>query len=126
MNPDRNVYYIAGETKAVIREKVRQVTNKSKNNIIVASVQVFAVGTNIPSLDVVLFSQNQKSKIKVIQAIGRVLRKTKRKNKALLIDIVDDLTWKRKQNYGMKHALKRLEIYDNEEFDYDIKEIDLK
>jgi superfamily II DNA or RNA helicase len=121
----RDIYFIYGNTKAEIREEAKRLTKLSKDNIIVASGQIFATGVNIPSLDVVLFGQTQKSKIKVVQAIGRVLRKTKTKRNALLIDIVDDLVWKRKQNYSMKHALKRLEIYDSEEFDYDIKEIEL-
>jgi superfamily II DNA or RNA helicase len=125
MKLDRNVHYVSGETKAEVRKQTRLISTKDNNGIIIASIGVFATGINIPSLDYVLFAQTQKAKIKVLQSIGRVLRKTKTKNKAVLIDIVDDLTWKRKQNYSMKHGIERMEIYDKEKFDYNIKEIDL-
>ena len=121
----RKIYYVAGSTKVEVREQVRKVTNLDRNAIIVASLQVFSTGINLPALDYVIFGQTFKSKIKVLQSIGRVLRKTEKKNKAVLIDIVDNLTWRRRKNYAFKHALDRISIYDKEQFNYDIKEIDI-
>ncbi len=122
---ERQIYYIAGETKADIREEVRKLTSLDKNAIIVASLGTFAIGINIPNLNTIIFGQNFKSKIKVLQSIGRVLRKTDKKNKATLIDIVDNLQYKRRKNYALKHAMERIKIYDKEGFEYNIKEIDI-
>ena len=122
---DRKIHYVAGSTKSKVREEVRKIASNDTNGIIVASLGVFATGVNIPSLDYCIFAQPFKSKIKVLQSIGRILRRTEQKNKAILIDIVDDLTWKRKRNYSLKHALSRIDIYEKEGFDYNIKEIEL-
>ena len=125
MELDRNVYYVAGATKSAIREEVRKITADDVNAIIVASLGVFSTGINIPSLDYCFFAQPFKSKIKVLQSIGRILRKSETKNKAFLIDLADDLTWRRKKNFSLKHALQRIEIYEKEGFDYTIKELDI-
>jgi superfamily II DNA or RNA helicase len=125
LNLERKIHYVAGSTKSQIREEVRKITADDNNGIIVASLGVFSTGINIPSLDYCIFAQPFKSKIKVLQSIGRILRKSDTKNKAFLIDLADDLTWRRKRNYSLKHALQRIEIYEKEGFDYIIKEIEL-
>ena len=61
-----------------------------------------------------------KSKIKVLQSIGRMLRMHKEKEEAILYDIVDDLSIKSYQNYTLKHFVERCKIYDAEQFEYDI------
>ena len=126
LNPDRKVHYVAGTTKATIREEIRKIAIDDTNGIICASFGVFAAGINIPPLDYIIFAQPSKSKIRVVQSIGRVLRKAKGKNKAVLIDLVDDLVWRRRKNFAMKHGMSRLEIYDREGFRYSVTEIDLK
>ncbi len=120
--PDRNIYYVAGSTKSEIRENVRKLTSIDSNAIVVASLGVFATGINIPGLDYCIFAQPFKSKIKTLQSIGRILRKTHTKSIAYLIDIADDLTWRRKKNYSFKHALERISIYNKEGFEYKINE----
>jgi superfamily II DNA or RNA helicase len=123
MNLGRKVHYVAGSTKSEIREQVRKITSDDTNGIIVASLGVFSTGINIPSLDYCIFAQPFKSKIKVLQSIGRILRRTGKKDKAFLIDLADDLTWRRRRNYSLKHALQRIDIYEKEGFDYNITEI---
>ena len=66
-----------------------------------------------------------KSKISVIQSIGRGLRKTDTKFECNLYDIADDLSWKSKKNYSMLHFLERMKIYNNEKFDYKIFNVNL-
>lgn len=125
MNMDRKVHYVAGSTKSQIREEVRKITADDENGIIVASLGVFSTGINIPSLDYCIFAQPFKSKIKVLQSIGRILRKSATKSKAVLIDLADDLTWRRRRNYSLKHALQRIEIYEKEGFEYNIIELEI-
>jgi superfamily II DNA or RNA helicase len=61
-----------------------------------------------------------KSKIKVLQSIGRMLRQHKTKEYAVLYDIVDDLSIKSHKNYTLKHFEERVKIYNQEKFDYKV------
>ena len=121
---DRNIFFIAGETSVEDREKIRQVT-EVENSIIVASSGVLSTGVNIKNLQTLIFAHPYKGKIRNLQSIGRVLRLDDKNNKAILFDIVDDLSWKKRHNYGIKHWKERVNTYLNEKFDYMCKEITL-
>lgn len=80
-----------------------------------------STGVNIPKLHEVILYANSKSKIKVLQSIGRGLRKHKTKSKIVLYDIVDDLSYPNKKgkpilNYLMKHWQERMAYYTEQEF----------
>jgi superfamily II DNA or RNA helicase len=115
---DRNIYFIDGSTKAEIREETRHAIESDTNAIIVASLGVFAMGINIKNLENIIFTTPSKSRIRVLQSIGRVLR-IGDSNQATLYDIADDLCWKKThKNFSYKHFLERLNIYIEEKFDY--------
>jgi superfamily II DNA or RNA helicase len=125
--PERKFYYLDGSTKPAEREEIRRkVIEEDTNACILASAPLFAVGVNIPSLKYLINAQPYKSKIKVIQSIGRTLRKHENKDGAVIIDVVDDLCSGKKENHTYKHAKHRLKIYQKEQFAYAIKEIELK
>jgi superfamily II DNA or RNA helicase len=67
-----------------------------------------------------------KSKIKVLQSIGRMLRMHEEKTEAILYDIVDDLSYKSKNNYTLEHFFERIHMYDNEQFQYKVYNVRLK
>ena len=64
--------------------------------------------------------------VRNLQSIGRGLRLGDNKVNATLYDISDDLTHKSKENYTLKHFQERINIYNEEEFDYEIHNINLK
>jgi superfamily II DNA or RNA helicase len=66
-----------------------------------------------------------KSKIKVLQSIGRMLRMHEEKEEAVLYDIVDDLSYKSQANFTLNHFLERCKIYDAEKFDYSITSVNI-
>tara|TARA_Y100001936_G_C16080033_1_gene677038 strand:+ start:1706 stop:3199 length:1494 start_codon:yes stop_codon:yes gene_type:complete len=119
---DRNVFFIAGETGVEDREKIRQMA-EVQNSIIVASSGVLSTGVNIKNLQSLIFAHPYKGKIRNLQSIGRVLRLDDKDNKAILFDLVDDLSWKKHQNYGIKHWKERVKTYTSEQFDYNFREI---
>jgi len=121
---DRNIFFIAGETSVEDREKIRSLA-EVENSIIVASSGVLSTGVNIKNLQTLIFAHPYKAKIRNLQSIGRVLRLDDKDNKAILFDIVDDLSWKAHQNYGVKHWKERVNTYLAEQFDYICKEITL-
>ena len=124
LKTDRNIFFIAGETSVEDRENIRQIT-EVENSIIVASSGVLSTGVNIKNLQSLIFAHPYKGKIRNLQSIGRVLRLDDKENKDILFDVVDDLSWKKHQNYGIKHWSERVKTYTNEKFEYNIREITL-
>ena len=122
---DRPVYFIHGGTEAEDREKLRKVAEKSTNAVIVASYGVFQEGVSIINLHSIIFAHPSKSKVRVLQSIGRVLRTGENKSTAKLYDIVDDLRTEDRVNYSMQHYLERFALYQRESFDVKIHQVEL-
>jgi superfamily II DNA or RNA helicase len=122
---DKQIFYISGEVDGIHRDEIRYKINNSKNSITIASEGTTSTGVNIPELNNIIFASPSKSRIKTLQSIGRVLRKTKNKTKATLFDISDDLTWNNKKNYTLFHFMERIKIYNEEQFDYKIYKVSL-
>ena len=121
---DRKVFFIHGGTDTDTREQIREITEKETNAIIVASYGTFSTGINIRNLHNVVFASPSKSRIRVLQSLGRGLRRTTMGQlHTTLIDIADDFTYKDKKNFTLNHFLERINIYNEEEFDYEIDRI---
>ena len=116
----RKVFFVAGETDVDDREMIRGIVEKEDNAIIVASYGTFSTGINIKSLKNLVFASPSKSRIRILQSIGRQLRKSESKDIAKLYDIADDLHWEDEANYTFKHFMSRLKLYDEEGFPYKI------
>ena len=123
---DRKVFYIYGGVETEEREKARAIVENENDAIIVASYGTFSTGINIKNLHNIIFASPSKSRIRNLQSIGRGLRLGHNKINATLYDISDDLTHKSKENYTLKHSQERINIYNEEEFDYEIHNINLK
>lgn len=118
------IYFVSGKTEADDRERVRQLTEKNNGVIIVASLGVFSTGVNIKNLNNIFFASPFKSIIKLLQSIGRGLRKADNGLPCFVFDIGDDLsTSKTKKNYTLRHLINRIETYHREKFKYKITEI---
>ena len=123
---DRKVFYVHGGVDSEEREEVRSIVDREADAIIVASYGTFSTGINIKNLHNVVFASPSKSRIRNLQSIGRVLRKGKGKNKAMLYDIADDISVKGKKNYTLNHLVERVKIYNEENFKYEIRTVYLK
>lgn len=122
---DKNIFFMCGDTKAELRENIRQhVKNNHSDNIILASSGVFSTGVNIPALHNVIFASPTKSKVRVLQSIGRVLRRHNSKEAAVVYDIADKI-YTRKNCYVYSHFQERYKYYIEEDFDVKYYEIDL-
>ena len=122
---DRKVFYVYGGTDTQTREEIRSITENEKDAVIVASYGTFSTGINIRNLHNIVFASPSKSRIRVLQSVGRALRLGDNKDAARLVDIADDFTHKGKQNFTLRHFMERINIYNEEEFDYDIKQISI-
>tara|TARA_B100000900_G_scaffold71647_1_gene56994 strand:+ start:1222 stop:2694 length:1473 start_codon:yes stop_codon:yes gene_type:complete len=114
----RKIFFVSGETAATDREAIRAIVEKQKNSITVASLGTFSTGINIRNLHNIVFASPSKSQIRVLQSIGRGLRKTDDGKSTTLYDIIDDISWKSKKNFGILHADERLRIYGREKFNH--------
>ena len=123
---DRKVFYVYGGTDTKTREDIRAITEKEKDAIIVASYGTFSTGINIRNLHNIVFSSPSKSRVRTLQSIGRGLRKSESKDTATLFDIADDFSYKSKRNFTINHFQERINIYAEEEFDYEITRIRIK
>lgn len=122
----RKVFYVSGEVDASDREKIRGIVEKEKNAIIVASLGTFSTGINIRNLHNIVFGTPSKSQVKVLQSIGRGLRKSDDGSTTRLFDISDDLSSRGHRNFTLNHSGERIKIYSREGFRYKIYPINLK
>jgi superfamily II DNA or RNA helicase len=121
-----NVFFVAGEVEAEDRENIRAIAEQTDNAIIVASYGVFSQGINIKRLHNIIFASPTKSRIRTLQSIGRGLRRGDDKDECRLFDIADDLTYRNKKNYTLKHLIERVKMYNTESFPYELHNIELK
>jgi len=122
----RPVFFVHGGVDGEDRETIRELLKTEQNAIVVASAGTFSTGVNIPSLRNIISASPSKSKVRTLQSIGRVLRKSADKNGATLYDIADDLTWKTRKNFTIQHFVERMKIYNEEKFDYKIYPVNIK
>jgi type I site-specific restriction endonuclease len=120
------VFFVYGGVAAEEREKIRFITEKSEGAIIVASYGTFSTGINIRNLHNIVFASPSKSRIRNLQSIGRGLRLKDNDSDATLYDIADDLTHNEKENYTLSHFRERINIYNEEDFEYEIHNVELK
>jgi len=121
----RKVFYVHGGVAADEREQVRFITEKSDDAIIIASYGTFSTGINIKNLHNIIFASPSKSRIRNLQSIGRGLRLKDNKSSATLYDISDDLSYGDKENYTLQHFRERINIYNEEDFPYEIHNVEI-
>lgn len=120
--PDKKVSVITGAVSGEERSDIRKGIEEEDGTILLATFATCSTGINMPKLhDIILYS-NSKSKIKVLQSIGRGLRKHVTKNQIILFDIIDDLSYKTRtgrvvENYLIKHWKERMAYYKDQQFD---------
>lgn len=115
---NRKVFFVSGGTHTTDREAIRAIVEKMQNAIIVASLGTFSTGINIRNIHNIVFASPSKSQIRVLQSIGRGLRKSDNNEPTTLYDISDDITTNDKKNFSLLHSFERLKIYKNEKFNY--------
>jgi len=122
----RKVFFVSGDVDAKVRETIRGIVETQSDAIIVASLGTFSTGINIRNLHNIVFASPSKSQIKVLQSIGRGLRKSDNDTATQLFDIADDLHWKAKKNFTLLHSAERVKIYNKEQFDYKIVQVNIE
>ena len=122
---DKKVFFVYGKTTTETREKIRKIVEKEKSSLIIASYGTFSTGINIRNINNVVFASPSKSRVRVLQSIGRGLRQSETKTSVKLFDVSDNITYKSRQNFTYRHFNERLNIYKQENFNYEISRVKL-
>ena len=122
---DKKVFFVYGKTTTETREKIRKIVEKEKSSLIIASYGTFSTGINIRNINNVVFASPSKSRVRVLQSIGRGLRQSETKTSVKLFDVADNITYKSRQNFTYRHFNERLNIYKQENFNYEINRVKL-
>ena len=123
IDEQRKIFFVHGGTDVEDREEVRHLTETQDNAVIIASYGTFSTGINIKRLHNIIFASPSKSRVRNLQSIGRVLRKGEGKDIATLYDIADDINGR---NYTLKHLNERVNIYQSENFKYEVIKVNLR
>lgn len=120
--PDKKVSVITGAVSGSERSQIRTGIENEDGTILLATYATCSTGINMPKLHDIILYANSKSKIKVLQSIGRGLRKHKTKSQIILYDVIDSLCYKTKtgkvvDNYLVKHWKERMTYYKEQQFE---------
>ena len=115
MMDNKEIVFLSGRDDVKKREKWRKACLKRKDIVLIATYGIFSTGINIPNLKYTVLAAPFKSKIRVLQSIGRNLRKFENKEKtgAVIYDIHDEV------KYLNNHGNIRARYYSMEGFNVD-------
>jgi superfamily II DNA or RNA helicase len=122
----RKVFFVSGKVATDDREAIRRIVETQQDAIIVASMGTFSTGINIRNLHNIIFASPNKSQIRVLQSIGRGLRKSDDGSTTQLFDISDDLHWRTRKNFTLLHCFERVKIYQQEQFNYKVTQVNIE
>lgn len=122
----RKVFFVHGGVGAEDREDIRAIVGKETNVIIVASFGTMSQGVNVPTLENIIIASSSKSRIRILQSIGRGLRRTEDKTHCMVYDLGDDLSWKSRQNYALLHFIERVKLYAETNLNYTVTTVPLE
>lgn len=119
-------FYIDGSISVERRSEYQKWMGTGNNIVGVVSMGTFSEGINIPRINHVIIAAPMKSEIQVPQLIGRGLRLAEGKDTVKIHDIIDNMKYKKRDNYALKHGKQRLALYEREEFEVEYHSYDLK
>lgn len=112
-----DVPFIYGNIKSKDRAEEYKGINTTDNQLIVATFGVASTGINIPRLFNVVIIEAGKSYVRVIQSIGRGLRRAKDKNFVNIYDICSTA------KYSKRHLTERKKFYRDAEYAHSVEKI---
>jgi superfamily II DNA or RNA helicase len=110
--------FISGETKLTERKEEYDEVKISANKVIVATYGVAAVGINIPRIFNLILIEPGKSFVRVIQSIGRGIRKAEDKDEVQIWDITSDC------KFAKRHLTQRKNFYREAKYPFSIEKLD--
>lgn len=113
-----NSVFINGDVKLQQRSEAYENIQDSDNQVIIATYGVAAVGINVPRIFNLVLIEPGKSFVRVIQSIGRGIRKAKDKDFVQIWDITSTC------KFAKKHLTQRKKFYKEAQYPYTLEKID--
>jgi superfamily II DNA or RNA helicase len=110
--------FISGETKLTERKEEYDEVKTSDTKVIIATYGVAAVGINIPRIFNLVLIEPGKSFVRVIQSIGRGIRKAEDKDHVEIWDITSDC------KFAKRHLTQRKAYYKEAKYPFSIEKLD--
>ena len=109
--------FVSGATNMVDRKEEYDEIATSTNKIIVATYGVAAVGINIPRIFNLVLIEPGKSFVRVIQSIGRGIRKAEDKDFVQIWDITSSC------KFAKRHLTQRKAFYKEANYPFDVEKL---
>jgi superfamily II DNA or RNA helicase len=110
--------FIKGDVKLVDRKDAYDGIKEGTNKVIIATYGVAAVGINIPRIFNLVLLEPGKSFVRVIQSIGRGIRKAKDKDFVQIWDLTSTC------KYAKRHLTQRKKFYKEAEYPFTLEKVD--
>jgi len=110
--------FIQGETKLEDRKEQYDEISSSTNKVILATYGVASVGINIPRIFNLILVEPGKSFVRVIQSIGRGIRKAKDKDFVQIWDITSTC------KFAKRHLTHRKKFYKEADYPFTLEKIE--
>jgi len=112
--------FISGAMKTTDRKDEYDEVSGADNKIIIATYGVAAVGINIPRIFNLVLIEPGKSFVRVIQSIGRGIRKAKDKDHVQIWDITSSA------KFSKRHLTERKKFYKEANYPFRVEKVDYK
>ncbi len=109
--------FLHGKDKQKVRKEAYDLFKDNDDVLVIATIQIASTGLNINRIFNLVFVDVGKSFIRVIQTIGRGLRKAADKDSVSVTDITSDL------KYSKKHSAERTKFYKEAGYPHKKKKI---
>jgi superfamily II DNA or RNA helicase len=110
--------FVSGATKAKARQDEYDEVAEATGKIIVATYGVAAVGINIPRIFNLVLIEPGKSFVRVIQSIGRGIRKAEDKDHVQIWDITSTC------KFAKRHLTKRKQFYKEANYPFSVEKLE--
>ena len=110
--------FVKGDVKLKDRKNAYDEINEGTNHVVIATYGVAAVGLNIPRIFNLVLIEPGKSFVRVIQSIGRGVRKAKDKDFVQIWDLTSTC------KFAKRHLTQRKKFYKEAEYPFTIEKID--
>ena len=110
--------FVSGSVKSKARKAEYKDINEGHGKVLIATYGVAAVGINIPRIFNLVLIEPGKSFVRVIQSIGRGIRKANDKDHVQIWDVTSTC------KYAKRHLRERKKFYDDAQYPYVINKID--
>jgi len=112
--------FVSGTMKSKDRKEEYDEVSETDNKIIIATYGVASVGINIPRIFNLVLLEPGKSFVRVIQSIGRGIRKAQDKDFVQIWDITSSA------KFSKRHLRERKKFYKDAQYPYNVQKIDYR